>query len=414
MSTERGSYVDEQKKALEALAKAFEEFKSLNDARIKEIQSKGSASALTEEKVAKANADIERLVADRDRLQKEIDGVKTAMNRPGMNGTGGDAESEAKARYKAHSDAFNKFMRKGKDSLTPEEVKVLMSTDSDPDGGYVVPTQRSTEIVEKVFESSPIAELASIETISEGDTLEMLSDTDEMSGGHVGEQETRSATDTARLGLLSFVAHELYAEPKVTQKLLNDAAFDVEAWIARKVSEKFGRLAATDFVSGNGVKKARGILTYTSGTSQNQIEQIVSGSAATVTADGLIDLQGALKEPYQKNAVWLMKRATRTTIRKLKDGLGNYLWQPGLLNREPDTVLGNPVKLGDDMEALGADALSVAYGDFKAGYQIVRKLGMQTLRDPFTVKGFVLFYTTMRIGGGVKNFEAIKIGKCHT
>ena len=401
--------MDELKKSLEALGKAFEEFKVVNNQRITEIATKGSASALTEEKVAKASAAVDHLTQERDRLQKEIDGIKTAMARPGM---GGGTEDEAKAQVKAHTEAFNKFARKGEHRLTAEEVK-LLSTDSDPSGGMLVPTNRSSEIIMKVFESSPLAELASVETIGSGDSIDVLQDTDEVDAGWVGEEEDRdTATDNPEFGMVNIVCHEMKAMPKTTQRLLDDGAWDFEAWLQAKLQDKFSRTAATACISGNGVKKARGILTYPSGTGTGQIEQVNSGSAATVTADGLVNLQGALKEPYQKNATWLMKRATRTTIRTLKDGQGQYLWQPGLTAKEPDTILGNPVRLADDMTALGSNALSVAYGDFKQGYKIVRKLGMRTLRDNVTVKGFVLFYTTMRFGGGVQNFESIKIGKC--
>jgi HK97 family phage major capsid protein len=189
---------------------------------------------------------------------------------------------------------------------------------------------------------------------------------------------------------------------------------NVEAWIAEKVSDKFARTEATSFISGNGVGKPRGILTYASGTSFNQVEQVVSGSAALLLPDGLISLVYALKAPYKVGAQFLMKRATVSAIRKFKDTTNQYLWQPSVQAGQPDSLLGFPIMEADDMEAVAANALAVAFGNFKAAYQIVDRIGIRTLRDPYSSKPYVEFYTTKRVGGGVKNFEAFKIQKCST
>jgi len=208
------------------------------------------------------------------------------------------------------------------------------------------------------------------------------------------------------------------AKPKASQKLLDDAFVNVEAWLAEKVGEKFARTEATAFVSGDGVNKPRGILTYTAGDGFEMIEQIVSGAAADIsaanTADGLINLVMSLKAPYKAGAAFLMERATVKAVRKLKDTQGQYFWQPSLTAGNPDMIMGFPVYEADDMETIGANALPIAFGNFKVGYQIVDRFGIRTLRDPYSAKPYVEFYTTKRVGGGVKNFEAIKLLKCST
>jgi len=386
----------ELEQKFEELNLVIMQFKKANDERLAQLETKGRESGEKIEKVEKLNAEI-------DRLQGEIKAIQTAMNRPGQNGGGKEDLDEKAMKYKS---AFNAYMRKGNDA----EIKAL-SVDSDPDGGYTVTPQVSAAVVKKVFESSPLRQLASVETIST-DSLEILEDLDEASSGWVGEQQARTETNTPTLKKISIPVHELYAMPKATQKLLDDSAWNMEAWLADHVSRKFARDEATAFISGSGVLKPRGIITYASGTAFEQIEQVISGHATLFTSDGLIDLQGALKEDYQANASWLMQRASMTAIRKLKNAVsGDYLWQPGLQANQPDLLLGKPVYLAADMEAQAAGKLAAAYGDFREGYQIVDRIGIRVIRDVFTAKPFVLFYTTKRVGGGVKNFEALKLQK---
>ncbi len=209
--------------------------------------------------------------------------------------------------------------------------------------------------------------------------------------------------------------HELYANPLASQKLLDDGNINVEAWIASKVSEKFARAEATAFVQGNGVGQPRGFMTYAAGTSFGTIEQVITGDADQLTADGLITLLYSLKAPYRANASFLMKRLSVAAVRKFKDaGTGTYLWQPSLQMGQPDLLLGRPLYDAEDIAAEGANALAAVCGDFKSGYQIVDRFGIRVLRDPYSNKPYVAFYTTKRVGGDVKNFEAIKINKCST
>jgi HK97 family phage major capsid protein len=384
----------EIEKKFEELGKAFEDFKKLNDDRIKK-----NTSDLVE-KTEKANAEITR-------LQEEIKAMQTAAARTQHGGSQGDEKGQRDEKAAKYKEAFAKW---AKGQINDVELKA-MSVDSDEDGGFLVTPEVSSEIVKKVFESSPMRQVASVQSIST-DSLEILEDLDEVASGWVTETQARAATNTSKIKKIAIPVHELHASPTITQKLLDDANLNVEAWLQEKVASKFARDEATAFISGDGVGKPKGILTYSAGDGFGLLEQVNSGHASQITADGLISLQAALFEAYQGNASWMMKRATVAEVRKLKDSQNRYLWEPSLVPGTPDMLLGKAIYQAADMEATGANKLAVAYGDFRAGYQIVDRVGIRVLRDPYTAKPYVLFYTTKRVGGAVKNFQAIKIGKC--
>jgi len=207
----------------------------------------------------------------------------------------------------------------------------------------------------------------------------------------------------------------LYAFPKATQKILDDAAINLEAWLSGKVSEKFARDEAAAFVNGDGVSKPRGFLTYLTGTTlPGTIEQVATGvsgafAAAPSGGDVLIDALYGLKAQYRANATWFMNRATTKLARKLKDSDGSYIWSPGIAAGQPASILGYPTASFEDMPDPAANSLSIAVGDMRAAYQIVDRVGIRVLRDPYTAKPYVGFYTTKRVGGDVVNFEALKI-----
>lgn len=407
--------IEEQLKSkIEELGNAFEAFKKANDAEIKEIKAKGQPDPLLAENVKKANDAI-------DQLDREIKELKTALNRRPTPTEIDEKVAKKFSNYKGvtpflfnehgfnpqadkeYKAALASYLRRG------HEEKAL-SVGSDPDGGYLVRPEISDEIVKKVFESTPIRQIASVQTIST-DALELGTDLDEVASGWVGETQPRSATNTPKVGMRRIPVHELYAQPQATQKLLDDAAIDIESWLSEKVAEKFSRDEAYAFVNGDGVHKPRGFLSYPAGSNDQQIEQINSGDNSAVTFDGMMDLEGALKSAYRNNAVFLMRRKTLAEVRKLKDGNGQYLWQPGLQVGQPSLLMGYPYFEAADMPQLAGGALPIAFGDFRAGYQIVDRIGIRVLRDPFTAKPYVLFYTTKRVGGDVKNFEAIKLLK---
>jgi HK97 family phage major capsid protein len=355
------------------------------------------------------------------RLEGEVEGLKTAFNRPGAGTEAKEAEKEIQTK---RNKLFNQFARSKKsnqqdfneyleDTVTPDEVKAL-SVGSDPDGGYLVMPEFGGIIQTRVFESSPIRQLASVISINT-DSYEYVLDNGEADGEWVGETTAPTTETTPQLGKKSITVHELAAKPKATQKMIDDGIVDVEAWLAGKVADIFARKEATAFVSGDGVGKPRGILSYTAGTdiSKEMIEQIVTGAGTALAYDGLIDLQNALKEPYQANASFLYKRTTNAALLKLKDLEGRPIFNmtydknAGLR----PTLLGQPAYFAADMPAVAASALPIAYGDIRAAYQVVDRIGIRVLRDPYTNKPFVIFYTTKRVGGAVVNFEAIKLQK---
>lgn len=398
----------ELKEKIDELGRAFEEFKKTNDQRLSEIATKGQASALTEQKLDKLNDAITR-------FETEIADMQKALSRAPMGGEqdpAKKAKGELKQGLEKYAQEMREFMRSGKaiSAESREVFKKAMSVDSDQDGGFLVSPEMSTEIVTKVFESSPIRQLASVQVIS-SDSLEIIQDLDEAASGWVGETATRSETNTPVIQKIDIPVHELYAQPKATQKLLDDAAVNLEAWLTGKVAEKFARDEASAFVNGNGVNKPKGILSYASGTSFGQVQRVLTAANNAIAGNDLIGAQSALKEPYQNNAFWLINRLIIGEIRKLKDTTsGQYIWQPGLAQGVPPSLLGRPVMMAADLpSAVTATTDMIMYGDFRAGYQIVDRVGVRVLRDPYTAKGFVLFYTTKRVGGGVKNFEAIKV-----
>lgn len=291
-------------------------------------------------------------------------------------------------------------------------------TGNNPDGGFLVAPDRRTDIsVGRVFETSAIRSVANVVTTGTNEIEIPIDDNESTSGGWVGEQGTISNTAQAQVGMLKIAVHEQFAQPLATQKMLDDSFFNIEQWLADKTDDILTRDENTAFVTGDGSQKPKGFMSYAAwavnGTyERNKIEQIVSGTSAVVKADGLIELQNSLLEVYQANAVFLMKRATFGAVSKLKDGTGAYLLNAMMLPQGAEmTLLGKPVMFADDIAAIAANSLSIAYGDFGVGYTVVDRMGIRVLRDPYTSKPHVKFYTTKRVGGAVTNYQAIKIQK---
>jgi HK97 family phage major capsid protein len=385
-----------------SLGNAWSEHKRINDQRLAEIEHKGNADPLYSEHLNKIGNAL-------DMHKSRLDAIETAAFRPMR---GGETKSEfSPAVQSQYTKAFCNYLRKGMDAgLEAMELKAL-SVGTDADGGYLVTHAMSANIVKTVTENSPMRALASVETIST-DALELIQDYDAAASGWTTETGAVSDSTTPQIGKKSIPVFELYAQPKATQKLIDDSAVDIESWLAEKVSDSFLTKENTAFISGNGTSQPKGILTYAAGTAWGQIQQVNSGTAATVTADGIVNLFYALKEEYAQRASFLMNRSVIQSVRLLKEATTNqYLWQPGLAAGAPDTLLGVPVMQAADMPVAAASSLSIAVGDFARGYQIVDRIGIRILRDPYTEKPFVKFYTTKRVGGDVVNFEAIKIQK---
>ncbi|MGE0754583.1 MAG: phage major capsid protein [Alphaproteobacteria bacterium] len=393
--------ISEITERVHSLGNAWEQFKHINDARLNEIERKGSADPLYQENLNNISHAL-------DNYKRRLDQIETAYDRPEA---GSENTITTVTNRGEYSKAFDKYLRKGMDAGLEALQSKALSVGSDPDGGYLVTPTMSSRIIKSVFETSPMRQLSAVETIST-DALELIDDHDQAAAGWTSETGAISESNSPTLAKRNISTHELYAQPKATQKLVDDAAINIENWLAEKISDIFSRKENTAFISGSGVGQPRGILTYDAGTAWGQIEQVDSGSSGAVTADAIIQLFYALKDVYAKRASFLMNRTVVQSVRLLKETSTNqYLWQPGLAAGSPDTLMGVPVHMATDMPIAATDSLSVAVGDFKAAYQIVDRKGIHILRDPFTEKPFVKFYATKRVGGDVVNFEALKLMK---
>lgn len=408
---------------LEKFNKTFSDFKAENDTRIKALES-GKADPLQAEKVDKINNELSNVQAEIGRIME-----KFAAN--DLAGSGASADIQAAARdfsktvgqdvsaedLGKYAGGLDTYMRVGADNRRFSEVRNLMEVGSDPAGGYTVTPDLSGRIIKRIFETSPARQLFSVVSIGT-DAMEGLIDRDDLTTGWVGEKQARPETDTPELGKWRIDVHEQYAMPKVTQKLLDDSGFDIEGWLSTKVADKFARTENSATFSGDGVNKPRGILTYSTAATGDAsrawqvFEHVASGSTSTISnTDFLIDLVFKLKAAFRTGANWTMNRKTLAEVRKLKDGDGNYLWQPDFTQRQGGILLGYGIVEAEDMPDIASNALSIGFGDFKSAYQIVDRMGIRVLRDPYTEKGFVKLYTTKRMGGDALDFDAVKFMK---
>jgi len=391
---------------IESIGKAFEEFKAANDERLKALEEKGSVDPILAEKVDKINAELSDLLKAKEKLEA----LETQVARLELPGGSPEPVDKAKAEYKK---AFEAWFRKGIDAnLNDLAVKASLSTLSDPDGGFVVPEEIDKEITRVAETVSAMRQICSVMTISTS-TYKKLVNKGGASSGWVGEKDSRSQTSTPEFAQIAINTKEVYSMPAATQMLLDDAFVDIGNWLANEVVIDFLEQEGDAFINGNGVEKPHGIAGYTfvanSSYAFGKVGYVTSGSASALDdPDALISLQHALKSVYRNGAVWLMNDSTFETIRKLKDGDGNYIWRPGLEKGAPETLLGKPVYIDDNVADIGSNTYPVFFGNFKRGYLIVDRMGTRVLRDPYSSKPNVLFYTTKRVGGGIIMFEAIK------
>lgn len=376
---------------------AFEEFKTTNDQRLKEIEKRGSADGLLEGKLDRLNAVLDGQKAALDRVAAE-------RARPALEGKGANLPN---SEYKQ---AFSAYVKRG-------EEKALQ-TGSNADGGYVVPGEVETEITRLMGTVSPIRAIAGVRQVS-GAIYKRPITVSGPQTGWVGETASRPTTTSQTLAELSYPTTELYAMPAATSAFLDDAAVDVGQWIADEVNAAFAAQETTAFVNGDGVNKPSGFLNATkvaeASWSWGNLGYLATGVSGALPAsnasDILIDLVYALKAGYRQNASWVMNRKTQGALRKLKDADGNYLWQPAASADGRASFMGFPLVEAEDMPNIGANSFSLAFGDFRRGYLIVDRQGVSVLRDPFSAKPYVLFYTTKRVGGGIADYDAIKLLK---
>jgi HK97 family phage major capsid protein len=386
--------------------RAFEAFKETNDDRLRELERRSAADPVTTDKLAR----IDRALDDTKRI---VDDLALKAARPHLGGP--TQRSGSSLQHKA---AFDAYVRKGDATQLRDLEAKALSVGTDADGGYLVPDELERAVNRGVRNVSPIRAIAGIRQVSSSVYKKPFSITG-AEAGWIAETAARPETDSPTLAELAFPTMELYAMPAATGALLDDSAVNIEEWIADEVRVSFAEQEGTAFVTGNGTAKPKGFLDYTkvanASWSWGNIGFILSGAdgafPATDPGDKLIDLVYSVKSGYRANGTFVFNRATQATVRKMKDGEGNYLWQPAAKAGDASTLMGFPVAESEDMPDIAADSYSVAFGDFRRGYLIVDRVGIRILRDPYSAKPYVLFYTTKRVGGGVQDFDAIKLLK---
>lgn len=385
---------------IRSLNGAFEEFKTTHAREIEEIKA-GKTDVLTKDKLDAINATLTE-------LQTAVDD-QARINAAAKLGDGaviGDIKSDPE-----YTKAFKAHMRRGDNASA--EVRAAMQKGTDTDGGYLAPIEWDRTIGEKLKKISPMRAESRVITISVAGFKKYFSDRN-VGSGWVGETASRPATTTPQIGVLDFVPGELYANPAISQQLLDDAAIDLEEWLGQEVDTEFSRQEGIGFLSGDGANKPYGILTYVTGAANaarhpyGAIKAVNTGDAAKLTGDGFVDLMYDLPSEFAGNAKLYINRQSLGAARKLKDGQGNFLWQPSYALGQRQTLNGAPIVEMPDMPTAAAGNVAALYGDMEATYLVVDRIGIRVLRDPYSNKPFVHFYTTKRVGGGVHNPEPMR------
>ncbi|MEQ1964397.1 phage major capsid protein [Xenorhabdus khoisanae] len=380
---------------------AFEAFQQKNDKRIEAIEAeKGKLS----EQVDTLNSKLGELDTLKTALEDELAGLK----RPAGSGNNKAVDE--------HKTAFAQFVRKGKvDGLAELEQKAMQTT-TDPDGGYAVPEELDRNIISSLKDAVVMRQECSVITLGTPDYKKLVNRGGTTSGW-VGETDKREETATSQLGVIEPIWGEIYGNPAATQRMLDDAFFDVEAFITAELAQEFAEKEEAAFTHGDGSKKPKGLLAFGSDDKVDKdrewgtLQHLLLKKPADITADEIMQLIYTLRKPYRTGAKFMMNNNLLFKVRTLKDSQGNYLWQPGLQLGQPSALLGYGIAENEQFADLTADAVPVAFGNFKRCYSILDRIGVRMLRDPYTKKPFVQFYTTKRVGSMLVDSHAVKLLK---
>ncbi|MGL4323005.1 MAG: phage major capsid protein [Beijerinckiaceae bacterium] len=394
--------------AFDELSRTFESYRAENDDRLRQIEKRGAADPLTDEKLSR----IDRALDD---TRRRVDDLALKRARPAL---GGATDAAHAVIDLEHKKAFDTYVRAGEFSGLKALEEKALSVGSGPDGGYLSPPNTEEEVLRRLSLLSPIRAIASVRRVSVNVYKKAYSTTG-AAAGWVGETAARPQSASPVLAELSFPAMELYAMPAATQSLLDDAIVDIDQWLADEIETTFAEQESAALVNGTGTNQPRGFLNYTkvnnNAWSWGNVGYIPTGVAGNFAAsnpsDQLIDLIYALRGSYRQNGTFVMNRKTQAAVRKFKASTGEYLWTPPSSAGAPAQLMGFPIVEVEEMPDIAADSHAIAFGDFKRGYLIVDRAGLRVLRDPYTAKPYVLFYTTKRVGGGIQDFEAIKLMK---
>ena len=400
----------EMSAAHEDMLRGFEAFKETNNRRLNDIERRGSADVLTDEKMERINRTL-------DDYRQTVDNLVLKQSRPELGGNG-FVRTTANLQHKA---AFETYVRRGEIGALPALEAKALSVGSNPDGGYLVPPEIENTVTQAIRAISPIRAISQVRQVSSA-TYQKPFSTNGFGTGWAAETAARPQTGTTTLASLSFPTMELYAMPAATTQLLDDSAVNIDQWIADEVRVAFAQQEGDAFINGDGVARPKGFLAYPTVANASfawgSLGYVISGVSgafpATNPSDKLFDLVYALRAGYRANASFVMGRTVQGEVRKFKDAQGDYLWQPAGRPGDAPTLMGYPVVEAENMPDIAANSFSIAFGDFRSGYLVVDRVGIRILRDPFTAKPYVLFYTTKRVGGGVQDFNALKLLKFGT
>ena len=391
--------LNDVKLVADELGAKFAEFTAKND---KKLEALSSEKAKLGEQVDTLNGKLSEL----DALKKSLEDEIIAAKRPGTGSVNKDVAE--------HKAAFLDFVRKGKESGLGELQAKALRTTVDSDGGFAVPEELDRSILELLHNESPMRRVCNQITVGTPD-YKRLVNLGGAASGWVGETAARPATNTPTLAQVAAVMGEIYANPQATQTSLDDMFFNAEAWLAAEVAREFAEKEGDAFLNGNGTNKPKGILAYTMALTGDsvrafgQIQNLKSGVAGDFTTDKLIELVYTLSRAYRGNGTFMMADMTLFKLRTMKNAVtGEYIWRPGIDALQPSTVLGYAVEENEDMPAVAVDANAILFGDFKRAYTIVDRIGTRILRDPYTNKPNVGFYTTKRVGGMLVDSNAVK------
>jgi len=381
---------------LTELQRAFEAFKAENDQNITDLR-KGQEDVVRAEKIQRIDTAVADLQAAIDQSNAQL----AALTIGGPEGAAPDAE---------YTSAFRSHFRKG-------DVQAALNKGADADGGYLAPVEWDRTVTDKLVQVSPMRQIATVQSIS-GAGFKKLFNNRGTGSGWVGETAARPQTATPTLGSLSYTPGELYANPAATQQLLDDAEVNLEQWLANEVETEFAYQEGIAFVSGNGVNKPAGFLSYVTGGANAAAHPwgaiptgVTAAANNAITSDEVIDLVYSLPSEFSANSRFVMNRNTTKAVRKMKDNDNNYIWQPSFQAGQPATLMMYPITEMPAMPDIGVGAVPIAFGDFRRGYLVIDRTGVRVLRDPFTNKPYVHFYTTKRVGGGLLNPEVLRVMK---
>lgn len=340
-------------------------------------------------------------------IEKELEELAKLSKRPGA--SGGERASDVKGKA-----ALRAYITKGDESGLMELQTKAMSVGVDADGGYAVPEYLDREVEKLEGDVSALVRLA--RTVdAQGPVFKKLVNLRGTSSGWVGETDARPETNTPKMASIEIKVGELYANPKLTQHMIDDAMFDAENYVVTEISEEFSDQLGAALINGDGVNKPKGILAQTITTEADGVrafgtlQAVVTGAAMVVTFDDLKNLKSALRAKYRNGAAWVMNDTTALVLSKIKDANGDYIWRDSVSESEPDTLFGYPVEIDENAPDIAAGSYPVMFGNFQRGYYIARRKGIRLLRDPFTSKPWISMYCTERVGGDVVNSEAIKL-----